>query len=653
MEEIDLYNYLYNLDPGDIIYLLKSNNYIGNNQILLGEAINTLLDYTTIDLYLPFISERTRFRDQIIFKRRKGTLYYRFRGARRLKPIPEKKIVVYDKPDINDIKKDDEPVPKIIAEEINDENDTIEIKTDSLRELTLSKTRNKSIVEEIVVQENDGIAPDKNLSYVDKANIILKPYPYQQKHVKELTYIFKHIHNVALSASDTGTGKTVVALELARAIGFTVLCICPSAVQEQWRKEIVTYGVPCYSISTYNVLTRAKWTPMLRDGSLGTSRPFPKDQEFPSVKYSKKVYKSEGRTMKKDIYEWHLPPGTLIIMDESRTIKNKGTKRYNMCNSLIKCLNSTGKTSRLLFLSATAIESEKDLKTFLYMLGYISAPTAKSLKYFTSHTPLSRLQYTLYEDPKEKRGVMISTEDAKEELGIKIKSEIIPIVAIFSEEDANKIEQENKTIANIIAQDRERAKKDPKFGSDPMSNRLASFASFTRARQNIETIKLPAILDYAKKLIKEGYQTLVFLRFVKSIQYMVEEIGKAYGKKNVLSYYGEISKTDRLKATDAFNTAKIKCLIVSLQAGAEGINLHDISKGGKYPRATVSNPDPLLGVLYQALGRVNRISATSSSKQYLIFANTATERRFASKLREKDNAMKLIHGKRELALMDL
>ena len=280
----------------DIIYLLKFNNYVGNKYIKLKDAINTFLDYDIIDLYLPLATD-----EKLLFKRWKGTFYRRIRGSRKLKPVKprEETQLIID---------------SLVSETIVNKTTHTMIESDKcvvmaeevVPEVVKNPPRTKSNVEEVLVQDNNGIIPDKDLSYVDKANITLTPYPYQTRHVKELTHIFTNIHNVAFNGSDTGTCKTCSTLELAKSIRFTIFCVSPSAVQEQWRKEIVKYEIPAYTVSTYGVLVKSRWTPIMKDGNLGSSRVFPRDDDFPRLKYSKRLYKSENKNIKKDLYEMYL-----------------------------------------------------------------------------------------------------------------------------------------------------------------------------------------------------------------------------------------------------------------------------------------------------------------------------------------------------------
>ncbi len=64
---------------------------------------------------------------------------------------------------------------------------------------------------------------------------MIKPYAWQQSSVDRLLSILTD-GNFAVNTSDTGTGKTVVALEVMKRLGLRTLIICPKAVHTAWRR---------------------------------------------------------------------------------------------------------------------------------------------------------------------------------------------------------------------------------------------------------------------------------------------------------------------------------------------------------------------------------------------------------------------------------
>ena len=86
---------------------------------------------------------------------------------------------------------------------------------------------------------------------------------YQVPHFFQLEEIFK-VKNCVLDASDTGTGKTYVALALALSLGKKPLVICPKSVIPNWISVAKTLGVELFGIANYELIKGCKYyTPKL------------------------------------------------------------------------------------------------------------------------------------------------------------------------------------------------------------------------------------------------------------------------------------------------------------------------------------------------------------------------------------------------------
>lgn len=62
---------------------------------------------------------------------------------------------------------------------------------------------------------------------------------YQIHHLKSLVQIYNNYHRI-LDTSDTGTGKTYVAIALCLVLNLKPFIICPKSVLSNW-KEIIEY----------------------------------------------------------------------------------------------------------------------------------------------------------------------------------------------------------------------------------------------------------------------------------------------------------------------------------------------------------------------------------------------------------------------------
>jgi len=65
-------------------------------------------------------------------------------------------------------------------------------------------------------------------------------------------------NNAALDSSDTGTGKTVCAVEATKALGKKAFVICPKIVIPSWEKTIQEQGANSIGVINYEKLRTGK-----------------------------------------------------------------------------------------------------------------------------------------------------------------------------------------------------------------------------------------------------------------------------------------------------------------------------------------------------------------------------------------------------------
>ena len=87
-----------------------------------------------------------------------------------------------------------------------------------------------------------------------------------------------------LDTSHVGTGKTVVACHLAKALGMNVAVLCPKAVIPSWERELKETGIDPVFVLNYEKIRTGRTDFMSKRG--------------------------------KKIMTWNLPPCTLVLVDE-------------------------------------------------------------------------------------------------------------------------------------------------------------------------------------------------------------------------------------------------------------------------------------------------------------------------------------------------
>src|SRR5579872_2488313 len=86
---------------------------------------------------------------------------------------------------------------------------------------------------------------------------------YQLPHFYQLEEILQN-EKCAIDASDTGTGKTYVAIALAYILGKNPFIICPKSVIPNWISVAKILGVELFGIANYELIKGCKYyTPSL------------------------------------------------------------------------------------------------------------------------------------------------------------------------------------------------------------------------------------------------------------------------------------------------------------------------------------------------------------------------------------------------------
>ena len=161
---------------------------------------------------------------------------------------------------------------------------------------------------------------------------MLTLYPAQKKSHKALVEALKK-HGAALDSSDTGTGKTLKAVEIAKTMALTPFVVCPKTVIASWEDTLDKQGV-----SDYNVYNWEK----LRAGN---------------TNWIKKAGKKAFKWVNLD------PKEVLLVFDECH--KAKGTRTLN-ANMLIAAKKQGFK---ILLLSATAAEDPREMRALGFTLS--------------------------------------------------------------------------------------------------------------------------------------------------------------------------------------------------------------------------------------------------------------------------------------------
>jgi len=214
-------------------------------------------------------------------------------------------------------------------------------------------------------------SPTKNIPPKSPPRNILKDINEDKintKKVRELILrewqIDWHIkaHKILLSnhfyidTSPMRSGKTFIALKLAKDFGLEIMVICPLTTKNYWRNMATSHGVKLFTDPvTYESLVRGTKNEIVQKYIVKkknkTHTFFEATEEYINVLKNKKI---------------------LLILDEAQMIKNDNLQ-HKACNALIQPIIAGGGRSRFGILSGTLIDKPEQIINLLRIIGYIRA----------------------------------------------------------------------------------------------------------------------------------------------------------------------------------------------------------------------------------------------------------------------------------------
>ena len=419
-------------------------------------------------------------------------------------------------------------------------------------------------------------------------------FPKQEKALG----FFKNLHaqnNNSLDTSDAGTGKTVVAAHLAKSLSVPVCVLCPKQVIPSWERELEDAGVsPLFVLNYEKIRTgRTKWL-------------------------SKKG---------KKIMKWHLPPDTLVLVDEIHKCKGPYTQNAQLLISLVN------QGYAVHGMSATAAEDPTEMRALGWMLKLHSLNKAeKPLRSWFSWMK----SYGCAQDfwgqwrLQSKRKLVVLRDEIYGNCATRLSVADLP--EAFRENRIFIEPVEFKNLPKI-----KKAYKDlgltPEILEEYIENGTVEssehvIVNILKARQLAESLKVPDIVEMAEDLMLEGLSVVIFVSFKETVQALCEKLqcDRIEGGQ----------KSDRQQVIDDFREDKTNCVVVNTAAGGTGISLHDVR--GERQRCSLISPQFSAKDHVQVLGRIHRNGMKSDALQKILVAsNSVEETVMASMQRRLDN----------------
>ena len=427
-----------------------------------------------------------------------------------------------------------------------------------------------------------------------------KLYPKQQE---ALGFFFdKQISATnTLDTSHVGTGKTVVACHLAKALGMNVAVLCPKAVIPSWERELKETGIDPVFVLNYEKIRTGKTEWMSKRG--------------------------------KKIMAWNLPPCTLVLVDEVHKCKGPYTQNAQLLVSLVTQGHSVHA------MSATAAEDPTEMRPIGYALGLHNLNKASDgLKSWFSwmmqfgctqnqwnawelrrKTKLSDLNKVMY----AKNVKRLTVDDFPD--SFKENRVFIEPVAFGS---AAKIAKAYKDLGIT-----------PEIITSLLENGTVEdsdwvLVNLLRARQLAESLKAKDMADMAKDYVEQGQSVVLFVNFTETAQTLQQLL-------KCPAIVGGQSAEERQQVIDNFQDDEEHVIVVNIAAGGTGISLHDIN--GNRQRISLISPTFNVKDHLQALGRIHRNGAKSDAIQKILVASDSIEEHVMRVVEQKSENLNTLH----------
>ena len=212
-------------------------------------------------------------------------------------------------------------------------------------------------------KKSNDVSDDELQKKSDDSSVVL--FPNQIDHFNFLSNTFKDYH-CAVDTSDTGSGKTIIALKICQYFQLNLFVICPVTTKANWQIEAKKYNVKMIDCLSYDTLRSRKVKDEDLLGKLITLKHgwLKRKDEIVGEKTKKTTFSPTKRFLTKVVDK-----GTLVVFDEYYKIKNMNPS-YKACLELSKAVWSTNKTcSRCLFSTGTPSGQNSSIQLFLRLFG--------------------------------------------------------------------------------------------------------------------------------------------------------------------------------------------------------------------------------------------------------------------------------------------
>lgn len=448
----------------------------------------------------------------------------------------------------------------------------------------------------------------------------------------------------AIDGSDTGTGKTFVAVAIAQAINLPTLAVVPKIAVSGWQRVCEHFNEKL-SIVNYEKLRlgHTLYGSWANQVALDAGRPVIFVCECCQRKYSSVedlsspcVANAEGIHCV-DLRTKRINPGDFRFNAAVKFIIFDECHKCGGLDSLNSELLIAAKRQRIrhLMLSATPAQTILQLKAIGFSLdlhaldmrglleskghvkkvfsGWLASHGAKfdrqfsSWKWWVSAEKQRQTMDTIRQQIFPSRGIRITTDEVPNFPEVDIQAELL------NTDYEKEIEELYKEIE----------------GEHELTKIL-------RARQAIELLKVPLFVERARDRMEQGFSVGIFCNFRDSLERISALLHCPF-------IDGTVTGKKRDEIIAEYQNNDLKCLVLNSEVGSVNIGLQDLD--GNFPRFGLVSPPWSATTFKQLVGRFPRDGGKSKSHYRVLFAAGTVEMKMYSALRSKlDNLSALNDG---------
>jgi hypothetical protein len=423
------------------------------------------------------------------------------------------------------------------------------------------------------------------------------PFDWQQQKIDLVAEIFKS-SSVAFDMSDTGTGKTVTALGILKALNKPAVVVAPKKVHTSWKRTAEAMGVSHLLIDVVNA---------------------------ERLQYKNNWFKMEGK-WRKERGEWVgkgmwlVPADAMLIIDEvHRGCSGPKTKTTR----IMSC--SKAQKIPVLAMSATMADNPLKMRFIGYLAGLHMYNQASFYGWCRKNGCFEMPGIRGLHFSKGQRGSdhMAAIHKEISDISVRTRAEDVPG---FPESivQPKLYDLDGKSLGMMVSAYAELAK---------LLEAHTPLTEMLRARQKVELIKVPLLAELAIESMDEGRAPVIFVNFRDTLFKLKSVLeGMNYGVGKVIG--GESADDD----IDAFSADKLDAMIC-MTSGGFGISLH--ATEGMRPRESFISPSYNAVDMKQNLGRIRRINGSKVVQTFVLIANTIEEKIHDAIMRKARNIASL------------